>query len=163
MTQWKKVLVRILVHTIRKAHVVWERESTCWTIYLYFVLSQWAGHVTCMWETNILSRDWVTVSQVKKKKLIAPTVDSSTNCPAYNIVAQTSHKTPFLCCCFQLLPPKHACLQSHYSVMADVYLLISQLLPSNGSYTAIYKIWLGNLFKVYKGCGRGEGWHESGL
>jgi hypothetical protein len=46
------------------------------------------------------------------------------NCPAYNILAQTSQKTPFLCCSLQLLPCKHACLRSCYSVMAVVYLLI---------------------------------------
>jgi hypothetical protein len=34
-----------------------------------------------------------------------------TNCPAYNISAWTTQKTPLLCCCFQLLPCKHACLR----------------------------------------------------
>jgi hypothetical protein len=57
----------------------------------------------------------------------------STNCPAYNISAQTTHKTPSLCCCFQLLPCKHACLRSCYSVTAVVFFHISQSLPSNGS------------------------------
>jgi hypothetical protein len=34
-----------------------------------------------------------------------------TNCPAYNILARTTQKTPFLYCCFQLLPCRHACLR----------------------------------------------------
>jgi hypothetical protein len=42
------------------------------------------------------------------------------NCPAYNISAWTVQKTPFLCCCFKLLPVKCACLLSRYSVTAVV-------------------------------------------
>jgi hypothetical protein len=56
----------------------------------------------------------------------------STNCPAY-IPAWTAQKTLFLCCCFQLLQWKHACLRSLYSVIHVVYSLISRSLPSNGS------------------------------
>jgi hypothetical protein len=52
------------------------------------------------------------------------------NCLAYNISARTAQKTPFFCCCFQLLPCKHACLRSRYSVTAVVFLLISQSFPS---------------------------------
>jgi hypothetical protein len=49
-----------------------------------------------------------------------------TNCAAYNISARTTQKTPFLCCCIQLLPCKHACLRSRYLLTAVVYLLISR-------------------------------------
>jgi hypothetical protein len=55
------------------------------------------------------------------------------NCPACNISAWTEQKTLFLCCCFQLLTCKHACLRSLYSVTAIVFMLTSRLLPSNGS------------------------------
>jgi hypothetical protein len=56
-----------------------------------------------------------------------------TNYPAYNILAWIAQKTSVFCCCIQLLPWKHACLQSCYLVTAVVYLLISRSLPSNGS------------------------------
>jgi hypothetical protein len=55
---------------------------------------------------------------------------STLNCPAYNILTRTAQKTPFLCCCFQLLPCKYACLRSRYLVTAAVYLLNSRSLPS---------------------------------
>jgi hypothetical protein len=47
----------------------------------------------------------------------------------------TPQKTPFLCCCFQLLPCTYvyACQRSYYSVTTVVYLLISRSLPRNGS------------------------------
>jgi hypothetical protein len=41
--------------------------------------------------------------------------------------------TPFLIVVGQLLPSKHVCFRSRYSVTAVVYLLISRSLPSNGS------------------------------
>jgi hypothetical protein len=34
------------------------------------------------------------------------------NCSAYNSSAWTTQKTAFLCCSFQLLPCRHACLQN---------------------------------------------------
>jgi hypothetical protein len=37
-------------------------------------------------------------------------------CPAYNTLAWITQKPLFFCCCFQLLPCKHACLWSHYLV-----------------------------------------------
>jgi hypothetical protein len=51
-------------------------------------------------------------------------------CPAYNISARTTRKTPFLCCS-KLLSWKHACLRSHYLKTAVVLLLISRSLLSN--------------------------------
>jgi hypothetical protein len=56
----------------------------------------------------------------------------STNRSAYNISTRIAQKKPFLCC-FHLLPCKHACLRSPYSVTTVVYLLILRSLPSNGS------------------------------
>jgi hypothetical protein len=61
-----------------------------------------------------------------------PRLTQFSNCPGY-ISARTTLKTPFLCCCFQLLPLKHACLRSRYSVTAVLYFYISRSLPSNGS------------------------------
>jgi hypothetical protein len=55
------------------------------------------------------------------------------NCLAYNISAQTAQKMPFFCCCFQLLPCRHACLRSRYSVTAVVFLFISRSFPSKVS------------------------------
>jgi hypothetical protein len=55
------------------------------------------------------------------------------SCPTYDISTQTAQKTPFLYCCLQLLPCKHACLKSRYSVVAFLFLLILQSLPSSGS------------------------------
>jgi hypothetical protein len=52
---------------------------------------------------------------------------------AYNISARAAQKTRFLCCCFELLPCKHVCLRSRYSVTAAVRLLISPSLLNNGS------------------------------
>jgi hypothetical protein len=34
-------------------------------------------------------------------------IQTRSNCPAYNISAQTAQKTPVPCCCIQLLPWKH--------------------------------------------------------
>jgi hypothetical protein len=45
---------------------------------------------------------------------------TESNCPAYNISARTTQKTPSLCCCFQLMPWKHVRLRSRYSVRAVV-------------------------------------------
>jgi hypothetical protein len=50
-----------------------------------------------------------TVSQLTPYSYCPLSTDS--HCPACNISARTAHKTPFLCCCFQFLPYKHACLQ----------------------------------------------------
>jgi hypothetical protein len=41
-------------------------------------------------------------------------------CPSNNISAQTTQKTPFLCCCFQL------CLRSRYSVTTVLYFCLSR-------------------------------------
>jgi hypothetical protein len=51
--------------------------------------------------------------------------------PAYNILALTTQKTPFLIFLFLLLPWEHVCLRSRYSVTVFVY-FISWSLPSNG-------------------------------
>jgi hypothetical protein len=45
---------------------------------------------------------------------------------------QTGQKTPFLCCCFQLLPCKQAYLGGSYAVKVVVFLLILRSLLSIG-------------------------------
>jgi hypothetical protein len=55
-----------------------------------------------------------------------PKLTDFSNCPVYYSSALTAKKTPFLCCCFQLL----LCKQSRYSVTAVIFLLISWSLPS---------------------------------
>jgi hypothetical protein len=59
------------------------------------------------------------------------------HCPVYNISARTAQKTPFLCCCIQLLPWKHACLLSRYLVIAVVDLLIWRSFSGNWSNATI--------------------------
>jgi hypothetical protein len=60
-------------------------------------------------------------------------ITHSSNCPAYNISARITQKTPFLYYSFEVLPRKFACLRSRYSVTTVVELLLSRLLPSNRS------------------------------
>jgi hypothetical protein len=49
------------------------------------------------------------------------------NCPAYNILARTAQKTPFLCCCFQLLPANMLVLDFIYlAVVAQLQIHIPQ-------------------------------------
>jgi hypothetical protein len=64
------------------------------------------------------------------------------NCPSYNILARTAQKTPFLCCCFQLLPCKHAHLWGRYFVTAVVSLLILRSLPRSGSTSQCTEIYI---------------------
>jgi hypothetical protein len=80
------------------------------------------------------------------------TVDS-TNCLAYNISAWITQKIPFLCCCLQLFPCKHACLRSCYSVTAVVYFLIWWSLLSNRStcHTApSLRLFIPNILQAYR-------------
>jgi hypothetical protein len=56
-----------------------------------------------------------------------------TNSSAYNIFARTARRTRFLCCCFQLLLCKHACVGNRYLVMAVVLLLTLPSLSINES------------------------------
>jgi hypothetical protein len=56
-----------------------------------------------------------------------------TNCPAYDVTARNTQKTPFLAAVSSCCRVKHASLRSRYLVTAVVFLLISRSLPSNGS------------------------------
>jgi hypothetical protein len=46
--------------------------------------------------------------------------ERTSNCYAYKISALIAHKRSLLCCCFQLLPCRHACLRSRCLVTAVV-------------------------------------------
>jgi hypothetical protein len=61
-------------------------------------------------------------------------LNSSTSCPSYNVFTRTAQKTQLLCCCFQLLPYKHACLLVLWSLPSNGSIChVLWSLPSNGS------------------------------
>jgi hypothetical protein len=73
------------------------------------------------------SQQWAVLPcSLSYRLATVPQITPCSNCPAYNVSAWIAQKTPFFCCCFHLLPCKHVCFRSRFSVTAVVFLLISR-------------------------------------
>jgi hypothetical protein len=96
------------------------------------------------------SSDWLLTNQLFIS-LACTALTLAPSCTAYNILAWTAQKTPFLMVVVQLLLWEHVCLWNRYSATAVVYFHILQSLASNGSTCYSILLVMGALYDTIIG------------